>query len=118
MKSMFSILLLMAMSMEVLGQSYRLSGNELVVLMREWERANQKTAGADFFKAESYSAYVQGISDTLGVRREVCIPETATVGQIGSVVAKFLNDNPVRLKEPAAILVSDALTKAFPCLTK
>jgi hypothetical protein len=42
------------------------------------------------------------------------VPEDITVGQIGSIVGKYLKENPEKWTLPASVLVTQALQKAFP----
>jgi hypothetical protein len=58
--------------------------------------------------------FIVGLHDVLEKSRMICTDKT-TRGQIAAVITKFLNDNPARWNEPAVVLVSEALKKAFPC---
>jgi len=44
-----------------------------------------------------------------------CISETATYGQLGRVVGKYLRNHPEQLHHSAHSLVAKALSEAFPC---
>jgi hypothetical protein len=64
--------------------------------------------------------YVLGVVDALiatSVTTETayCIPTSADSDQFVGVVAKYLNDNPAKLNEPAGLLVAKSMVDAFPC---
>ena len=44
-----------------------------------------------------------------------CLPPTTTLGQLVSVVSKYVEDNPSALAGRAELLVITAVQKAFPC---
>ncbi len=57
--------------------------------------------------------YVIGVFDaTVGIAHEP--PADVDFGQVLDIVIKYLTDNPERLHEVAALLVTQALTEAFP----
>jgi hypothetical protein len=45
----------------------------------------------------------------------VCPPVGSIHGQVQRVAVQFLRDHPERLREPASVLVKEALRQAFPC---
>jgi hypothetical protein len=64
--------------------------------------------------------YVLGVVDALisaSVTTETtyCIPANADSDQLVRVVAKYLNDNPAKLNDPAGLLVTKSMLDAFPC---
>jgi nucleoside diphosphate kinase len=91
-----------------------LDGNDLVSNMREYERAGRSDPNTDYMVATEFRGYVIGVYDTLELTNSVC-SRSAAKRQIGAVVTKYLNDNPARWSEPAAMLVADALKSTFPC---
>jgi hypothetical protein len=94
-----------------------LSGNDLVKAMRQFEKAERKDKQTrdDFYvDAERYRSFVVGVSDALD-ETSFCLPEGSTVSQICAVVAKYLKAIPEEWNQPAVILVTRALKKAFPC---
>lgn len=93
------------------------SGNELVRDMREWEKHERKDLSASSLVAGNFMGYVAGVADVYD-ELSVCLPESATVRQMSTLVARFLDENPARWAEPADVLVADALKKAFPCNKK
>lgn len=44
-----------------------------------------------------------------------CIPTNADNEQLIRIVAKYLDDNPSKLNDPAGMLVTKAIVGAFPC---
>ncbi len=48
-------------------------------------------------------------------RRPVCIPPTASIGQLAGVFLKYAKDNPETLHLHAGALCFDAFLAAFPC---
>ncbi|MGB8658567.1 MAG: Rap1a/Tai family immunity protein [Candidatus Zixiibacteriota bacterium] len=92
------------------------TGNKLVELMTEYDKANANASDANYAKAMIYGAYIIGVCDA--TRWLYDIPDHATQGQVVAVVAKFFKENPERWSEPAADLVIDALQKAFPLKNK
>jgi hypothetical protein len=91
------------------------NGNNLVPLMREYEKADRKDSTAIFVSAGNFMGYVTGVYDVLEASGIVCSVDGINRGQVFSVVVKYLNSNPKRWGEPAANLVLDALRTAFPC---
>lgn len=87
-------------------------GNKLVPMMREGEKA-ARSEEADFLSASRFMGYVTGVSDSLG--GSICVPENVTVGQLGAVVTKYLNDHPDQWHLAGSHLVAKALEATFPC---
>ena len=92
-------------------------GNELVEKMREWEKASRLEGVASLREIGFYQGYVAGVADAFG-GIAFCPPSNANVGQILVVVSKYLYANPAHWAEPATVLITDALAKAYPCPTK
>lgn len=82
-----------------------ITGNELL----------EKCEGESGSIARGYCyGYVAAVNDSfLGVA--VCLPGGVQLGQLIDVTTVFLRGNPQRRHQPAAALVWDALTRAFPC---
>ena len=98
-----------------LGQAHGkelLSGNELVQLMREYEKAERNDKTADWRKAGEYRGYVIGFYDATWFF--YADPENITSGRVAAVVAAFLKQNPEKWDRPAWDLVMEALQEAFP----
>ena len=67
-------------------------------------------------------AYIRGFADgyTLAgskrpVEEQICVPASVSLEQLMRVMKKYLEDNPNKLHQNAAILTSSALRNAFPC---
>ena len=93
------------------------AGNDLVKDMREWEKYERKDASVSSLVAGNFMGYVAGVADVYD-EISICPPENATVRQLSTTVAQFLNANQARWAEPADVLVADALKKSFPCQKK
>jgi hypothetical protein len=96
------------------GFGYFHDGIQLAEWMREYEKFDRGDLDADHVLVRSYMAFVAGVHDT-GDEIVFCTPKRASVGQVCSVVSKYLKENPQQWNEPANILVLKALTNAFPC---
>ena len=100
------------------AQAYFISGNELV----EWMRGYEKTVRGECYCSSSdaeclegsasFVAYVCGVFDATSGRYS--LPDGVARGQVAAVVSKFLNEHPEEWSAPAALLVIEALKKAFP----
>lgn len=95
--------------------SFFISGNELIIDMKEWEKPSGDSTTQAF--ALSYLSYTTAIAESLEFEGYIChpSPENVTRRQIGAVVAKYLNDHPAEWSEPAYYLVRRALVGAFAC---
>ncbi len=91
------------------AHAYFLSGNDLVSLMREHDKAIRGESGTNWNDAFNYAGYVAGAYDSM----EVDSPDGTTQGQITEIVAKFLKEHPELWAEPASDLVRQAITEAF-----
>jgi hypothetical protein len=89
-----------------------LSGNELVQLMREYEKAERNAKTTDWRKAGEYRGYVMGFYDATWFF--YADPENITSGRVAAVVAAFLKQHPEKWDRPAWDLVMEALQEAFP----
>jgi hypothetical protein len=76
----------------------------------------------EHLNASFCSGYVEGVVDTMtgfaalpGSAATYCFPANADNNQLVRIVAKYLNDNPARLNEPAGLLVFKSMVDAFPC---
>jgi hypothetical protein len=89
-----------------------LSGNELVQLMREYEKAERNDRSANWQKAGEFVGYVMGFYDATWFF--YADPQNITPERVAAVVAKFLNQYPDRWNRPAWDLVMEAFQEAFP----
>ena len=96
------------------AQAGSLDGNKLVKGMRDYESFERDGSQVATSKATHFLGYVSGVADAVnGVL--YCPPQNANLGQAASIVVQFMSANPARWSESAAVLVVDALKKAFPC---
>ena len=82
---------------------------------------HQKCSHNDsFYQAQCFN-YVMGVVDAATEvfyslsQQHLCLPETATAGQIESVVKKYLQEHPEHRHLNGAVLTFTALILAFPC---
>ena len=68
-------------------------------------------AESDWQDSSTCRGFIAGVSASI----TYCPMGDVTLGQLRKVAVKFLNDYPERLNEDAALLVMEALYKAFPC---
>ncbi len=68
-----SLLFLISLS-SYAGNTYFMTGNELVGPMRHYERSIQAAPGTDHAEVASFISYVQGAADALSLNDLVCIP--------------------------------------------
>lgn len=89
-----------------------LSGDELVQLMREYEKAERKDRSTDWYKAGQYLGFVTGFYDATWF----FYADTKKIGaeRIAGVVAKFLKQHPEKWNRAAWDLVMEALQETFP----
>ena len=90
-------------------------GNELVRWMRESEAVRDQQPQGNPLEAGLYAGYVMGAYDQMKMRGELCGTRNVSVGQVASVVAKFLKGHPEKLHNPANLLVLEAFAESFPC---
>ena len=121
MKSMKQVSFLIVLTAMVLFTSldssaqafYFYDGNRLVQLMREYDKSETRNPSTDYMDVGIYMGYVAGIFDTT---KDIFFdpPKNVTVGQICSIVGKYLKENPEKWTLPASVLATEALQKAFP----
>ena len=98
------------------------NGNDLVKFWKEY-----KNESNEFFSRGLYMGYIAGCLDAIEFTNYVMeeakygrgnmgfsIPENATLGQICSIVGKWLDNNPEKWNLPGQMLVVLALQEAFP----
>ena len=106
------VALLMILSVS-LAEAQFMAGYELVQTWEEYKRINEGTVEeGDAWLGSLFMGYVTGVCDAIGNLFE--LPSTVTVGQICSVVGKYLDGHPERCNEPAFGLVLSAMIEAFP----
>ncbi len=86
------------------------SGNQLKDKLEKWERLDNSNAVDGSIGA----GYVAGVFDVkVGVT--ICTPPNVTLGQVTSIVLKFLRQYPERLHLDAYLLTEVALSTTWPC---
>lgn len=99
--------------------SYFMNGPHLIEFMREYDKVAAGTHPVNRENAYEFQKYVAGVYDAysaLGMDGIlICTPSNMELGQIGAVVSNHLKKVPEQWHRPAALLVSEALEKAFPC---
>ena len=88
------------------------TGNDLVLNMREYEKANANVPNSDYFKAAYYMGFVTGVCDATSHFYDA--PANLTKNQLFAIVAKYLKENPEKWSQPGSLLVIEALRKSFP----
>ena len=91
-----------------------------IVCMAEYKTGNVLKADCESTSLVNQGiclGYVMGVADALA-KQKICAPLSVTAGQLESVTKKYLNEFPERLHYSADSLVTDALSKAFPCTGK
>jgi hypothetical protein len=96
-----------------LAQAQFMAGYELVQTWEAYSRIDEgKVREGDSGLGYLFMGYVTGVYDAIGYLLEP--PSTVNIGQICSVVGKYLEAHPERCHEPAFGLVLSALLEAFP----
>jgi hypothetical protein len=114
MKRLSLIIILVAMVLYLPLNSYAgyYNGNDLVEKMREWEKANNNIPDVSWERSGIFVGFIVGVWDSTD--DDYNPPGRVSVGQLCSIVAKYLKDNPEKWNLPASFLVRDAFQKAFP----
>jgi Rap1a immunity proteins len=94
------------------------SGNEL----HEWGEAVARAETGDVRLADAqevgqFDGYVQGVVDN-SLGSLLCVPEGAKLGQLETMVIKFVESNPQFWNYSGDLLVLRALIDTFPCKPK
>ena len=122
MKQLLIVALLMLGISNLEAGEYQ-NGNDLLRLFENCDEYEAGQTTHDNYRAcGSSSYYVTGIHDAhdeLALDRNFqkiyCSPPELTQGQLGSIVYKYLKENPVNLYQGAASQVLLALKDAYPC---
>jgi hypothetical protein len=89
-----------------------------------YDYCHVSTAGGDFKSFAEYIecvSYIEGASSMARAysltlqRNDVCVPAGTKTGQMVDVVMGYLAANPSSKDAPAALVVLNAITGAFPC---
>jgi hypothetical protein len=62
----------------------------------------------------TFYGYIEGVLDSVN-DKEVCVPTTVTIGQVGAMVSKFLDEHPEGWHYNASSVVVVALQSTFGC---
>lgn len=91
-----------------------LPGNKLVDMAKEWKINFDDGTRGDHVGIRGYQMYIFGVLDVAdGVL--FCLPDSATGGQIFSVVYNYINQHPEKWSDSAFDLVYVSLSDSFPC---
>lgn len=80
-----------------------------------------KPNSSTYYQSDAYCmGYILGVTDTLTTmriinKRNSCIPENVTAGQIRDIVLQYLQRTPEKRHLPADYLVLSAINSAFNC---
>ena len=86
------ILVAVLVGLPVQAQGY--DGNELVALMREFDRGLAGDPDSNAIESGQYMGYVTGVYEAYVTAKLVCGPANVTIGQVITVVGNYLKVNP------------------------
>jgi hypothetical protein len=111
------LIILAAALIALPAQAQFYTGNDLAEWMRGFEKVQEdrNPDNEDYINSSRFVSYIAGIADFIVLSEEICYGEEMRLGQAGSVVAKYLKDNPEDWGTAGSILVTLALAEAFPC---
>lgn len=91
--------------------TYAFTGNDIYSWGLQFEKENETPVSASSF---GYLGYVAGAVDAMN---DVlfCAPRTVTYSQAGSILMKYLKNNPEERNKHGTLLVIAALSKPYPC---
>jgi len=75
---------------------------------------DEAAASTSFSKHAIAMGYVTGVHDAMA-GREVCTDRSVSAKEDMEIVHQYLRAHPEQLAEPAAALVTQALSASFPC---
>jgi hypothetical protein len=95
-------------------------GNKILSACNELSKVLDSQLELDSFEAGRCWGYISASTDVYkvvkyGSSRIVCIPEETEISVLVRIVVEYLNDNPKDLNLPAFALITNALSKKFPC---
>jgi hypothetical protein len=122
MKILWSLAMVLLISVPQNAQAFFTTGNELFEWGLEAQAAGSGSTTADYVKAQRFISYMSGVVDGIGLLSttgmstiRVCLPKSATIGQLSSIVMNYLRTHPETRRQAAATLVLAALLEAFAC---
>lgn len=86
------------------------TGNKLVPLWQAHQRIqkSEQLQSSDYQNSAVLMGYVQGVCDTYDD-----LPEGVTIGQLVTIVGRYLDTHPEEWHLPGSIIVRKAMTEAF-----
>lgn len=90
---------------------------EAISYLRQDDKA--RLTDSEQFEAARFSAYSAGLYDGLqldGV--SYCVPTDLTIGQLGTIFARYINNHPETWNLAASGILRMALRDSFPCKKK
>lgn len=97
-------------------------GNTLLTQCQQFVKASDRDRDFNQGEAGMCVGFVEGVlsttaffSENLESGARLCVPKTATNGQLARVVVKYLKDNPAKLNQGKTGLVWLAMKDAYPC---
>jgi hypothetical protein len=99
-----------------------LSASTAGAIYVEGNELHENCSASTEFKEAACVSYIIGITDFIDLsqaagdaRLNICIPDRATAGQVIDVVKTYIDRNPKERHLAAVLLVTNALSEAFPC---
>lgn len=96
-----------------LGQFY--SGHNIIDGARETARHNQGGQVTDYWSEGKFTGYVVAVFDIATFEGAICPGSRVSVGQVASLAAANIVDNPQNWDRPAFYVVLELLEHHFPC---
>lgn len=95
-------------------------GNKILSSCNELIKILDSQFELDSFEAGRCWGYISASTDIYqvvkyGSSRIVCLPEGLEVSQLVRIVVEYLNEHPKDLDHPAFVIITEALSNAFPC---
>jgi hypothetical protein len=122
MKLAFGFVVFLLMS---LPAKAAMTGNELLTICEHADAPDSEVTTNQQWDTMHCVGYISGVTDAntawWDFKPEVhggpnyCLVGGVNNGQVFRVVVKYLREHPERLHFPAARLINEALTRAFPC---
>ena len=113
-KNLLFVFFCLSFSGYSLAFTYYEDGNSLMPKIREYQKAQNNDPSANLSEAAEFRGYVVGVFEYLSLMEFAC-GGGVTKGQLGTVVARKMNNNPAQWNLPAIFLVAEALEESFPC---
>jgi hypothetical protein len=92
--------------------------NDLIKLMREYEKMVRGEKDVSYDGAGYFVGYVIGVTDVTYSLNLYSLPQNVTQGQICAIVIKYINEHPEEWNHFATNLIINALHKSYPPIEK